>query len=180
MTTRKDKHAAEKPTERGTNGAGKRSSDEAEGTDAATRWKRLPKGGPNKVDQKRYRQVLVSLQEKLSRSSQNLADEALKSSGQDFSVDHMADHGTDNFDQDFSLKLLEGETEVMRDIEDAIAKIDGKRDLPFGLCEFCADEIQSRGPEAVAMPWIPKGRLDVLPYARLCVLHQEKEEGAGR
>jgi DnaK suppressor protein len=183
--TRKDKHA-EKPApgrgadgERGTNG-GRRADEGGEAADAAARWKRLPKGGPSKVDQKRYRQILVTLQEKLSRSSQNLADEALKASGQDFSVDHMADHGTDNFDQDFSLKLLEGETEVMRDIEDAIAKIDGKRDLPFGLCEGCADEILSRGPEAVAQPWIPKGRLDVLPYARLCVLHQEKEEGSAR
>ena len=177
--TRKDKQA-EKP-ERGTNGPGKRDerkADEAHESPEA-RWKRLPKGGPSKVDQKRYRQILVSLQEKLSRSSQNLADEALKASGQDFSVDHMADHGTDNFDQDFSLKLLEGETEVMRDVEDAIAKIDGKRDLPFGLCEGCADEVLARGPEAVAQPWIPKGRLDVLPYARLCVLHQEKEEGSG-
>ena len=35
--------------------------------------------------------------------------EALKTSGQDFSVDHMADHGSDNFEQDFTLSLVENE-----------------------------------------------------------------------
>jgi DnaK suppressor protein len=179
MATRKDRTGADKTgPERGTNGGGKRVDDEGGEEAAAARWKKLPKGGPGKPDLKRYRAILVTLQEKLSRSSRNLADEALKASGQDFSVDHMADHGTDNFEQDFSLKLLEGETEVMRDIEDAIAKIDGRRDLPFGLCEGCADDVLARGPEAVPAPWIPKGRLDVLPYARLCVNHQEREEGS--
>ena len=125
--------------------------------------RRLPKGGPSKPEQKRWRALLVQMREKIQRSSRNLADEALKSSGQDFSVDHMADHGTDNFDQDFSLSLLEGETEVIRDIEDAIDKIDGRSDLPFGLCEECEKPIA-------------RARLRALPYARLCVDCKTKEE----
>jgi RNA polymerase-binding transcription factor DksA len=170
MSTRKEKpDAAKRP-----------SDEEEEAVEApakAYRLKGLPKGGPSKPELKRYRALLVAIREKLVRSSQNLADEALKASGQDFSVDHMADHGTDNFEQDFSLALLEGETELMRDIESAIEKVDGRGELPFGLCEACADEIEVHGPEATPNPWIPKGRLDVLPYARLCVVHQERQEG---
>jgi DnaK suppressor protein len=141
--------------------------------------KRLPKGGPTKVELKRYRTALLEMRAGILRSSRNLADEALKGSGQDFSVDHMADHGTDNFEQDFSLSLLEGETELIRDIEDAVRKIDGKGELPFGLCERCGDELRETERSISETPWIPKGRLDVLPYARLCVLHQEREEERG-
>jgi RNA polymerase-binding transcription factor DksA len=91
----------------------------------------------------------------------------------------MADHGTDNFEQDFSLSLLEGETELVREIDDAIAKIDGHGELPFGLCERCGEEIADRGEEAVETPWIARGRLDAIPYARLCVPHQERQEESG-
>jgi RNA polymerase-binding transcription factor DksA len=186
MSIKKDR-PADKPAEKPV--VSKRTAEEAEEgtaepagrteTAARARLRGLPKGGPSKPELKRYRTLLLQMRDKLVRSSRNLADEALKASGQDFSVDHMADHGTDNFEQDFSLALLEGETELMRDIEDAVEKIDGKAELPFGLCESCADDIGARGPEAVPNPWIPKGRLDVLPYARLCVVHQERQEGDG-
>jgi DnaK suppressor protein len=143
---------------------------------AAGRLAKVPKGGPTKADLKRYRALLLEVRREAMKSSRNLADEALKASGQDFSVDHMADHGTDNFDQDFSLSLLEGESELVRDIDDAIAKIDGRLDLPYGLCETCAEELEERGQSSTPDPWIAKGRLDALPYARLCVPHQEREE----
>jgi len=138
---------------------------------------RIPRGGPGKADLKRYRDALVAAARQLLRSSRNLADEALKGSGQDFSVDHMADHGTDNFEQDFSLALLEGESDILRDIQDALDKIDGQGDLPYGLCEACAEELDgTAGGDGGRDPWIPKGRLDAVPYARLCVLHQERQE----
>jgi DnaK suppressor protein len=169
MSTRKEK---------GRDPAGKPEGDDAEAVqDAAeSRLSKVPKGGPTKPELKRYRQLLLDARREALRSSQGLADEALKASGQDFSVDHMADHGTDNFDQDFSLSLLEGESELVRDIDDAIAKIDGRSDLPYGLCETCADEIADRGESTTPDPWIAKGRLDALPYARLCVPHQERQE----
>jgi len=70
--------------------------------------RRFPRGGPTKVELKKFREALIVLRTEILKSSSKLADEALKRSGQDFSVDHMADHGTDNFEQDFSLSLLEG------------------------------------------------------------------------
>ena len=137
--------------------------------------RRFPRGGPTKAELKKLRETLLELRTGIMRSSRKLADEALKGSGQDFSVDHMADHGTDNFEQDFSLSLLEGETQLFRDIQHAIEKIDGKGDLPYGVCETCADE---PAEDSELGPWIAKGRLEAVPYARLCIPHQElAEEG---
>jgi DnaK suppressor protein len=139
-------------------------------SDGAKRW---PKGGPSKADLRRYRDQLLEMRRGLLASSRELASEALKSSGQDFSVDHMADHGSDNYEQDFSLKLLEGESEQLAEIRDALLKIDGKADLPFGLCEACSDEPQRL---CEPCPWIPPSRLEVVPHARLCVQTKEIEE----
>ena len=68
----------------------------------------FPRGGPTAAEKKAFRVKLMELRAQILRSSKDLADEALKSSGQDFSVDHMADHGSDNFEQEMSLSLLEG------------------------------------------------------------------------
>lgn len=152
-----------------------RSEDSPSSTSGAPKKsrRRFPRGGPTKAELKKWREELIELRTNILRSSRKLADEALKGSGQDFSVDHMADHGTDNFEQDFSLSLLEGETELFREIQHALEKIEGQGDLPFGLCETCADEAQEDGDPT---PWIAKGRLDAVPYARLCIPHQEREE----
>ena len=153
-----------------------RRDDKPSSTPAAPKKKRrrFPRGGPTKAELKKLREALLQLRSDILRSSRKLADEALKGSGQDFSVDHMADHGTDNFEQDFSLSLLEGETEMFRDIQHAIAKIDGKGELPYGLCETCAEEPLEEDSELG--PWIAKGRLEAVPYARLCIPHKEREE----
>lgn len=145
---------------------------------APARPRKFPKGGPGKSDLKRLRARLEALLTGNRRSSEDLEREALQSSGHDVSVDHMADHGTDSFEQDFTLGLLEGKTEMAREIQDAIDKIDGKGELPYGVCEACADrppERWARGCETC--PWIPTARLDVMPHARLCTRRQEEAEG---
>jgi DnaK suppressor protein len=135
--------------------------------------RKWPKGGPTKSELKKYRDRLLEMRRTLLSSSKELAAEALKSSGQDFSVDHMADNGSDNYEQDFSLKLLEGESEQLADIREALMKIDGKVETPYGICEACADEDQKL---CETCPWIPPSRLEVLPHARLCVQTKEIEE----
>jgi RNA polymerase-binding transcription factor DksA len=135
---------------------------------------KVRKGGPTKSELKRYRETLTTKLRALVTSSKELAAEALQPSGGDFSVDHMADHGSDTYEQDFNLKLLEGEAEQLTEIRDALAKMDGKGELPFGLCEACSDvERHLCG----TCPWIPPTRLDALPQARLCVQMKEREEG---
>ena len=135
--------------------------------------RKLPKGGPSKADLRRYRDVLLAKRRELLSSSKELAAEALQAGGGEFSVDHMADHGSDNYEQDFNLKLLEGESQQLAEIRDALLKIDGKADLPFGLCEACSDEDQKL---CESCPWIPATRLDALPWTRLCVQTKSREE----
>lgn len=135
--------------------------------------RKWPKGGPSRGDINRYRDRLLTMRRDLLSSSTELAAEALQAGGGEFSVDHMADHGSDNYEQDFNLKLLEGEAAQLAEIRDALLKLDGKADLPFGGCEACADQDLRLCPTC---PWIDSSRLDVIPYARLCVQAKELEE----
>ncbi len=89
-----------------------------------------------------------------------MQDEALKSSEQDFSVDHMADHGSDNYEQDFTLSRIESDGETIYSIKAAIERVDAGT---FGSCDGCKEEI-------------PKARLKALPYALRCVPCQEAHE----
>jgi RNA polymerase-binding transcription factor DksA len=140
-----------------------------------------PKGGPTKAEVKKFHEALLEQRAEIIRSSRGLEGEALKSSGQDFSVDHMADHGTDNFEQDIALSLLQGGTRLFREIQRALEKTAGEGNLPYGLCEACAEEQPPEGDEnrCPTCPWIPKGRLEAVPYARLCVVQQELAEEGG-
>ncbi|MDJ0521622.1 MAG: TraR/DksA family transcriptional regulator [Planctomycetota bacterium] len=132
----------------------------------------FPRGGPTAAEKKTLRAKLMEMRGQILRSSKDLADEALKGSGQDFSVDHMADHGSDNFEQEVSLSLLEGEQEMLDAIEFAIRRIDGAEGPPYGICLQCAET----GVWPSGTPWIPTARLMALPYATLCVAHQEEQE----
>ena len=65
----------------------------------------------------------------------------------------MAELGTDNFDQEFTLSLLESENDALDQIDGALKRIE---DGSFGRCEQCGMKI--------AQP-----RLEAIPYVALCV-----------
>ena len=150
-----------------------KNADEPENS-ADTPRRSFPRGGPTAAEKRALRTQLMTMRAKILRSSKDLADEALKGSGQDFSVDHMADHGSDNQEQEVTLSLLEGEQEMLDAIELAIRRIDGAEVPPYGICINCA--ALDSWPKDSPAPWIPTGRLQVLPYAPLCVAHQEEQE----
>ena len=60
---------------------------------------------------------------------------------------HMADMGTDNYEQEFTLGLVEKDRGLLREINQALAKI---QDGTFGLCEVRASPSASL---AQAQPW---------------------------
>jgi RNA polymerase-binding transcription factor DksA len=112
-----------------------------------------------KTDLDGFRQRLLALRERLNGDVSHLADEALRKNQREASGNlssmpiHMADIGTDNFEQEFTLSLLQNEEHVLVEISDALERIgQGK----FGRCEECAHPI-------------PRVRLDALPYTRHCV-----------
>jgi RNA polymerase-binding transcription factor DksA len=113
-----------------------------------------------------YRQQLLLLRRRLNGDVSNLADEALRKAGGEASGSlsnmpiHMADLGTDNFEQEFTFSLLENEEQALEEITAALDRIDRGT---FGRCEECQKEI-------------PRERLKALPYARRCVACARKLE----
>lgn len=134
---------------------------------------------PTKPELAKYEKILRHQLSVLTGDVGSLRDEALRASEQDNSVDHLADQGTDNYDQSFMLGLIENEEETIGMIHDALERIDGKGDVPYGMCFGCAEEAErekgKKGGKKVD-PWIPKPRLEYVPWARYCVRHQEEAE----
>jgi RNA polymerase-binding transcription factor DksA len=65
---------------------------------------------------------------------------------------HLADMGTEMYQQELSSTLLENEATLRDEVIEALNRIDRGS---FGTCEHCGKAI-------------PKGRLDALPYTRYC------------
>ena len=144
---------------------------------------------PTKAELTKSQTILKNQLAMLRGDVGSMRDEALRASEQDASVDHLADQGTDNYDQGFMLGLIENEEETIKLIEQALDRLDGNGDWDFGCCPLCEEDLAeakkckpakktakkakaTKGPEK----WIPKARLEYLPWARYCVKHQEVEE----
>jgi RNA polymerase-binding transcription factor DksA len=101
-------------------------------------------------------------QENLKTLTGNNLGQSLAESAGDISTHstHMADHGTDNFARDLALTLAGNRCDDVREIEEAIRRIDQNR---YGYCELCDKPI---GRE----------RLRAHPFARCCILCQSLAE----
>ncbi|MHC4194464.1 MAG: TraR/DksA family transcriptional regulator [Planctomycetota bacterium] len=77
--------------------------------------------------------LLAKIQEILDNVV-SMESEALKQQRSDLSTMpiHMADLGTDNFDREFTLGLMEGERKLLWEINDALDRIE---DGTYGICE---------------------------------------------
>ena len=106
-----------------------------------------------------FRKALLVLRSRLRGDLDQMTDEALRRDQPDSSGNlsnvplHMADIGTENYDQEFTLGLIENEQETLEQVNAALARIEQGR---FGRCEECG--------EAIAKP-----RLQALPYTRHCI-----------
>jgi len=110
---------------------------------------------------KRWKDLLISLRHRLLSEGSHLEEEGLKALEQEVSVDHMADFGSDSSEQETTLQLIESNSLSLRDVDDALKRIDAKS---YGLCEECES-------------LIPSARLGILPHARFCIACQSKREG---
>jgi DnaK suppressor protein len=80
----------------------------------------------------------------------------------------MAELGTDTFEQDFSLGVMERDQDALQEIEAALKRIEKGT---YGLCEACVAE--GKPPSRSG---IPKTRLKAVPHARNCVACERKRE----
>lgn len=110
-------------------------------------------------DYSEFRDRLIDLRRRLKGDVQNMADAALNKTRSDASGDlssmpiHMADIGSDNYEQEFTLSLLENEEETLQQIDAALDRIDAGT---YGQCEGCGGRIT-------------KTRLRAIPFVTLCI-----------
>jgi DnaK suppressor protein len=116
-----------------------------------------------------FRQTLETLRSRLRGDLDQMTDEALRRNMQSGSGNlsnvplHMADVGTENYDQEFTLGLIENEQGTLDLVNQALGRLDSGK---FGLCVGCGEPIA-------------KPRLQAIPYTRHCIGCARQVENGG-
>ena len=106
-----------------------------------------------------YKTRLMSLRTRIRGDVSTMTDAALSQSRIEAAGDlsvmplHMADIGSDNFEQEQTLSFIQSDNATLDLIEEALVRI---KEGTYGTCEDCGK-------------LIPKVRLNVLPYTATCV-----------
>jgi RNA polymerase-binding protein DksA len=114
------------------------------------------KVGLTATEVKHFKQVLLEKRREIVGDVNNIEGEALRQQRLAASGDlssmpiHMADLGTDNYEQEFALGLMDTERKMLREIDDALGRIEKGT---YGICEGTGKPIS-------------KGRLEAKPWAR--------------
>lgn len=120
-----------------------------------------PKSPLNKKEMEPYRRLLLDLKAKLIRDVQ--VNQEASNESTDGDVLDLADQASDSYDKDVANSLSEAERGRLASVEHALQRVD---EGVYGLCDTCFKPI-------------PLARLQVLPFAKLCVPCQQGEEGLG-
>jgi RNA polymerase-binding protein DksA len=111
-----------------------------------------------------FRELLIAKRRELLGDVRSMESEALQAGSEVGNLsnlpDHMADQGTDNYEQEFTLGLMEKDRKLLREIDLALAKIGNGT---YGICEGTGKPIS-------------KARLEVAPWTRYSVEHARKLE----
>jgi RNA polymerase-binding transcription factor DksA len=114
----------------------------------------------NAKDLAEYQNRLTALLGALTGDIDKLEQEAL--GDRTASLEPNAEGGTDSYFLEFSLELLERDESTVREIIQALERIQAGT---YGMCESCGNSIL-------------KERLKLVPHARNCIECQRKEEQA--
>lgn len=132
-----------------------------------TGGKKIRKGSPlTPAEIAEFRQLLYEKRAELIGDVSYIENEALRKSRGEAAGDlssmpiHMADIGSDNFEQEFSLGLMDSERKILSEISAALQRID---EGTYGVCEGTGE-------------LIPKARLKASPWARYCIRYAEMVE----
>jgi DnaK suppressor protein len=121
------------------------------------------------ADIEHFKELLLQKRREIFQNVFDIEGETLKKSRLDASGDlssmpiHMADLGTDNYEQEFALGLMDSERKILHEIDDALSRIE---EGTYGICEGTGEPI-------------PRARLEAQPWARYCVEYARMlEEGS--
>ena len=104
---------------------------------------------------RRFKAMLLAKRSEILGNVISMEDETLRKSRTDLSnmPIHMADAGTDNYEMENILGLMDSERRLLMEIEDALDRIG---DGTYGICEGGNEPILAE-------------RLEAIPWARYCV-----------
>ncbi len=118
------------------------------------------------AEMKPFKEALETMRARLRGDVSTMADAALRKTRAEASGDlssmpiHMADLGSDAYEQEFTLSLMASEEGTLEQVEHALDRI---RSRTYGACEDCGGVIA-------------KKRLEAIPFAALCIRCAEKQE----
>lgn len=112
-----------------------------------------------------YRALLLEKRRAAMRLLNGMEDAALRSPDGNLSnmPNHMADMGSDVYDQDFTLSMAEGERKILEEIDAALLRIENKT---YGVCQLSGKPIS-------------KARLEAKPWAKYTVEAERIMETSG-
>lgn len=119
-----------------------------------------------KKEREELKQLLEKKRDALFSQIEHLENDSLNKSPREASGDlsaysfHMADVGTDSFEQELALGLVASEQKMLYEVNEALRRLEQE---DFGLCQQCQKSIGWK-------------RLQALPYARLCIKCEEEKE----
>ena len=104
---------------------------------------------------KKLTAMLLEKRNEILGNVSEMANEALRRDRSDLSNMplHMADAGSDNYEIDNTLGLMDSERRILDEIDDALRRVERRT---YGICEGAGERI-------------PKKRLQAIPWARHCV-----------
>ncbi len=113
----------------------------------------------------RYRALLLAKRAELFGDLESMENEALRSGsgGLSNTPQHLAEQGSESYDQSLSLNLAAQDRRVIREIDEALKRID---DGTYGLCELTNQPISEE-------------RLDEIPWARYTIEAARQIEARG-
>jgi RNA polymerase-binding transcription factor DksA len=118
-------------------------------------------------DRKRIEKRLLEERERVQRAIRRLDDDT-REGEQDGELTnyplHPADEGTDVIEQETDFALMSAEGRQLVQIDEALRRLYDDPDN-FGRCEECGQPIEME-------------RLDLVPWARLCIKDQQASESA--
>jgi DnaK suppressor protein len=118
-----------------------------------TRKEKAP-SGLSKSDLQYFRNLLLEKRREILGDVGSMESEAFKGGSNLSNMPiHMADVGTDNFEQEFTLGLIESERQILREIQEALVRIE---DGTFGICQGTGKPI-------------PRVRLEAVPWAKYTI-----------
>lgn len=127
----------------------------------------LPKTRLKDKELEEFQTLLLAKRRELAGDVRRLTDEALNTRAQGAAEHssmpiHMADLGSDNWEQEFTLGLIANEEALVREIDEALERIENRT---YGVCLATRKQIS-------------KARLRAKPWAKYCIEYaRAREEG---